>query len=135
MQSHGELNGLKLTDFTLSTDSKHDFDADPRVSDDPGAGAAMFSLEGYSTQIYVKQNSNQYQSALSGDADYITFGGTSARHEQVHRDGDAKGDKSEHAAYTEQLRILQKYGPTAFKSKDFYDNAIDFVTKGSKRKD
>jgi RHS repeat-associated protein len=135
LQSHGELNGLKLTDFTLSTDSKHDFDADPRVSDDPGAGAAMFTLGGYSTQIYVKQDSNQYRSALSGDADYITFGGTSARHEQVHRDGDAKGDKSEHAAYGEQLRILQKYGPTAFKSKDFYDNAIDFVTKGSKRKD
>jgi RHS repeat-associated protein len=132
LQSHGELNGLKLSDFTLSTDSKHDFDADPRVSDDPGAGAAMFMLEGYSTQIYVKQDSNQFQMSLTGDLDYITLGGTTARHEQVHRDGDGSGNKSERAAYTLQLRILLKYGPTAFQSRDFYNSAIQFVVQRAK---
>ena len=135
LQAHGELNGLKLGDFTLSTDSKHDFDADPRVSDDPGGGAGMFTLGGYSTQIYVNAKSRDYNGALSGDADYITYGGTAGRHEQVHRDGDVGGDKSEHAAYTVQLRILQKYGPAAFKTRDFYDTAIDHVRAGTKRKD
>lgn len=135
LEATGELNGLKLSDFTLSTDSEHDFDSDPRVSDDPGKGAGMFTLGGYSTQIYVNGRSKDYAGARSGDPDYILYGGTAGRHEQVHRDGDASGNKSESAAYTVQLRILQKYGPTAFKSRDFYDSAIDHVKAGTKRKD
>lgn len=132
LQANGQLNGLKLSDFTLSTDSKTDFDHDPRVSDDPGGGAGMFFLGGYSTQIYVNAKSNDYAGAKSGDADFILYGGTAARHEQVHRDGDANGKKTESAAYTVQLGILQKYGPDAFKSKEFYKVAIDHVTAGTK---
>jgi hypothetical protein len=135
LDANGELNGLQLSDFTLSTDSQHDFDAEPAISDDPGANAGMFVIEGYSTQIYVNTNSGDYQGAKSGDADYITYCGTTARHEQVHRDGDVQGDHSEHAAYTVQLRILQKYGPAAFKNPDFYERAKNAATKGSKRKD
>ena len=135
LDARGELNGLKLSDFTLSTDSKHDFDSDPRIGDDPGKGAGMFTLGGYTTQIYVNGASQDYAGAKRGDPDDILYGGTAARHEQVHRDGDASGMKTERAAYTLQLRILQQYGPTAFKSRAFYDNAIDHVTKGTKRKD
>jgi len=44
-------------------------------------------------------------------------------------------DKSEHGAYTLQLHILEKYGPDAFKSKDFYNVVIGHVTAGSQGKD
>jgi hypothetical protein len=135
LDSKGELNGLKLTDFTVSTDSKNDFNGDPRISDDPGSGAAAFVLNGYSKEIFINTKSNDYALWKSEDADAILYGGTAIRHEQVHRDNYPKGDSSEKAAYTEQLRILQKYGPVAFKSKEFYDTVIDHVTKGTKIKE
>jgi RHS repeat-associated protein len=135
LEARGELNGLKLSDFTLSTESQTDFDSDPGMPDDPGAGSAMFFIDGYSTQIYINTKSNEYTGAKNGDPDYILYGGTAARHEQVHRDGDASGKKTEGAAYTLQLRILQSYGAAAFKRKEFYDTAIEHVTAGTKRKD
>lgn len=137
LDTKGERNGLKLGDFTLSTDSKRDFQSDPRIKGDPGGNAGMFVLLGYSTQIYVNTNSNDYKGAkgeIQGReaADYILYGGLAVRHEQFHRDAT---DKSEHAAYAAQLKILQKFGPGAFKSKEFYNDAVDHITKGSKRPD
>lgn len=134
LESKGELNGLKLTDFTVSTDSKNDFNDDARISDNPGKGAAAFVLKGYSQEIFINTKSSDYALWKSGDADGVLYGGTALRHEQVHRDN--RGDSgSEKAAYTEQLKILQKYGPGAFKSREFYDTAIDHVTKGTKKKE
>jgi RHS repeat-associated protein len=137
LDTKGERNGLQLGDFTLSTDSKMDFKSDPRVSDDPGGGAQLFVLLGYSTQIYVNTASSDYKGAkgenpIYGASDFITYNGTAARHEQFHRDS---ADKSEHAAYAAQLKILQKFGPDAFKSKEFYNIAVGHVTTGSNRKD
>jgi len=60
------------------------------------------------------------------------YAGTAGVHERTHRDGP---DRSEHAAYTEQLRVLQKFGPGAFANTAFYDNAVKFVTNGTKRPD
>jgi hypothetical protein len=135
LDAKGERNGLQLSDLTLSTDSKHDFDQDKRVSDDPGKGAGMFVLNGYSMQIYLNKKSSDYGLYKSGDSDGILYGGTALRHEKVHRDNYPRGDSSEHAAYSLQLKLLQQYGPGAFKSRDFYDTAIKHVTAGSKRKD
>jgi RHS repeat-associated protein len=135
LDAKGERNGLKLSDLTFSTDSKHDFDQDKRVSDDPGKGAGMFVLNGYSRQIYLNRKSSDYSLYESGDSDGVLYGGTALRHEQVHRDNYPRGDTSEHAAYSLQLKLLQQYGPGAFKSRDFYATAIEHVSKGSKRKD
>lgn len=135
LDSKGELDGLKLSDFTVSTDSANDFKDEPRIIGDPGKGAAAFVLNGYSREIFINTKSSDYALYKAGDADAILYGGTAVRHEKVHRDNYPKGDSSEKAAYTEQLRILQKYGPRAFKSKAFYDTAIDHVTKGTKIKE
>jgi RHS repeat-associated protein len=133
LESRGELNGLKLSDFTVTTDSANDFKDEPRIVGDPGAGAAMFVLNGYSTEIFINTKSNDYAIYKSGDADAVLYGGTVLRHEQVHRDNYPDGDTSEKAAYTEQLKILQKYGPAAFQNKEFYKTVIDHVTKGTQK--
>lgn len=135
LNAKGELDGLKLTDFTLSTNSAKDFDDDPRVSDDPGKGAAAFVILGYSSEIFINTRSNDYASFKGGDGDYVLYGGTAIRHEKYHRDNYPNGDTSEHGAYTKQLTILQKYGPGAFKSRENYQLFIDHVTSGTKRKD
>jgi RHS repeat-associated protein len=144
LNARGEGNGLQLSNLTLTTDPKKDFMSDPNFVKGAGstkraqeisnsnAKSGMFVLLGYSTQIYLNATSNDYAGYKSGDADYVTYGGTALRHEQFHLQSP---DKSEHSAYSAQLRILQKYGPAAFKSREFYDRAIDHITAGSKRKD
>jgi hypothetical protein len=135
LDAKGERNGLKLSDLTLSTDSKHDFDHDSRISDAPGAGVVMFVLNGYSRQIYLNGKSRDYGLCKSGDSDGVLYGGTALRPEQSHRDHYPRGDSSEHAAYSLQLKLLQQYGPGAFKSRGFYDIVIKHATEWSKRKD
>lgn len=140
----GERQGLQVSDFTLSTDSANDFKGVPGISGDPGAGGAMFVLVGYSKEIFINTNSNDYKGAI-GDftaydsrgnpiarTDFIKYGGTAAVHERSHRDGPTRAQQnSEGTAYKEQLRVLQKFGPAAFKSREFYDNAVTHVTKAS----
>ena len=97
----------------------------------------MFTLLNYTTQIYVNAQSNDYKGTKGGipgreAADYIVYGGLAARHEQFHLQS---SDKSEHAAYSAQLKLLQKFGPDAFKSKEFYNDAVKHITNGSKRLD
>ncbi len=95
----------------------------------------MFHLIGYSSQIYINTKSASYQAVVGGEADQTTYVGTAAVHERSHRDGTLEQRLSEGRAYTEQLRVLQKFGPGVFKSREFYDNAEKFVKQGSQRKD
>ena len=145
----GERNGLQLGDFSLTTEPVKDFASDSSFVEAFGGdskkaetaakgneGTGMFVWLGFSTQIFVNATANDYRGSrgqITGvDAsDYVTYGATAARHEQTH----FGTDNSEHAAYTVQLRILQKFGPTAFKASGFYKNALKFVTTGSQRKD
>ncbi|MEN3325328.1 MAG: hypothetical protein V7638_135 [Acidobacteriota bacterium] len=145
----GERNGMQVSDFSLTTEPQKDFATDPNFlkafgNDKKKANeaakknkaAGMFVWLGYSTQIFVNAKSNDYKGSrgeISGmDAsDFITYGGSAARHEKSH----FGTDSSEHTAYGVQLQILQKFGPGAFKSKEFYDHAIEHVTTGTKRKD
>lgn len=145
----GERNGMQVSDFTLTTEPQKDFATDPAFIKAFGGdkkkakdaakrnkSAGMFVWLGYSTQIFINAKSNDYKGSkgeISGmDAsDYITYGGSAARHEKSHLGPDSK----ESTAYKVQLQILQKFGPGAFKSKEFYDNAINHVTKGTQRKD
>jgi RHS repeat-associated protein len=148
LESIGEGQGLQVSDFTLSTDPKNDFLSDPTfVSGAGGLEAAkqksadvasgfMFHFVGYKPNIYINTTSSNYQLLTSGDADMVTYSGTAAVHERSHRDSPTLQQRlSEGRAYTEQLRVLQKFGPAAFKSRDFYDQTVDFVTRGSRRKD
>ena len=152
LQSIGEGQGLQVSDFTLSTDSAHDFPeiASALNGDDPGAGAGMFTLFGYSSQIYINTNSIDYRSATGrwvmldsyphpGEnddipvADVITYMGTSAVHERSHLDSPTRALRnSEGRAYTEQRRVLEKFGPDAFMNKDAYRSFMDHVVTGSK---
>lgn len=78
---------LTLSDFTLSTDSKNDSNDDPRVRDDPGGNAGMFFLPDarYANQIFVNTKSSDYANYRRGDKDYILYGASALRHEQVHK--------------------------------------------------
>ncbi|HEY0324117.1 MAG TPA: RHS repeat-associated core domain-containing protein [Pyrinomonadaceae bacterium] len=148
LESIGEGQGLQVSDFTLSTDPKNDFLSDPAFVSGAGsleaakqmsetsASGFMFSFVGYKSDIYINTTSGNYQLLTTGDADMTTYAGTAAVHERSHRDSPTRSQQlSEGRAYTEQLRVLQKFGPAAFKSSDFYDNAKKFVTDGSQRKD
>jgi RHS repeat-associated protein len=141
----GERQGLQVSDFTLSTDSANDFKGVQGISGDPGAGGAMFVLVGYSKEIFINTNSNDFKGA-TGDFtaydskgnpiarnNFVNYGGPAAVHERSHRDSPTRTlQNSEGRAYTEQLRVLQKFGPDAFKSKEFYNTAVTHVTNGTK---
>jgi hypothetical protein len=148
LESIGEGQGLQVSDFTLSTDAQNDFLSDPIfVSGAGGLAAAkqkseevasgfMFHFVGYKSDIYINTTSSNYQFLTTGDADMVTYSGTAAVHERSHRDSPTQQQRlSEDRAYTEQLRVLQKFGPAAFKSRDFYEQVVNLVTRGSKRKD
>jgi RHS repeat-associated protein len=141
----GERQGLKVSDFTLSTDSKNDFASVPGAGD-PGKGATFFMVLGHSNEIFINQNSQIYQASLGnvtrldGDgkqiptADLNIYMGAAGIHERSHRDSPTRDlQKSEGRAYTEQLRVLQKFGPNAFVSKDFFYQAAGFIMNGTER--
>lgn len=143
IETIGARKGFKVSDFTLSTDSANDFKG--VVSGDPGASGAMFVLVGYSREIFINTNSNDWKRSTGALVDYdskgnaiartdfIIYGGTAAVHERSHRDSPTRAlQSSEGRAYTEQLRVLQKFGPDAFKSKEFYKRAVTHVSNGAK---
>jgi hypothetical protein len=93
-------------------------------------------FDGDGKEIFVNADQVTYRGAKGeipafAAADFILYGATQSRHERTH----LGPDNSERAAYTEQLRVLQKFGPDAFKSKEYYADRLKFVTAGSQRKD
>jgi RHS repeat-associated protein len=130
--------GLSRSSFTISTDAKNDFKEKFPTIDNKGCEtAAMCVVIGdKSKQIYLNPSSPDYQGGNSPNADlahdYITYGGTEVKHEQFHRD---ENDKSEHAAYAAQQKILQSYGPNAFKTNGFYSTVMDKMAQEVKRPD
>jgi RHS repeat-associated protein len=128
LDSIGEREGLQVSDFTLTTDASNDFNgvstAKPLVS---GANN-MFVLQNYSSQIFIDTQAPLYQGSLNGSGsagteDFFIYGGTVAAHEKSHRDSPTQKQRlSESAACTEQLRVLQRFGPGAFRSSTFYNS-------------
>ena len=144
LDSIGERQGLQLSDFTLSTDSANDFAGIPGINGDPLAGAAMGVIVGYSREIFVNTNSREYQVAIGHQPGYdnqgnqvpindmIKYLGTAAVHERSHRDSPTRDLRlSEGRAYTEQLRVLQKFGVNAFKTSSFFYFTAGHVMNGS----
>jgi hypothetical protein len=94
----------------------------------------MFVLPGLDSpnQIFINATSETYVGATEGGlkgfpaSDFITYSATAARHEQVH----AGGQKSEMLAYTEQKRVLDRFGPGAFSGRDFYEQKLDLINRG-----
>ena len=140
LRSIGKDQGLKLSDFTLMTDPKKDILSDKEYVAKVGLKVAqgvaeeaengsMFVLYRFQNQIYINGSGDTYLGAAgirteSTQEDYQLYGASEMRHEKVHRDN---RNKSEHAAYREQLKILRQFGPGAFKSQEFYQRRIDFV--------
>ena len=107
----GDRNGLQLSDFTLTTDAKNDF---PGVSADNmtkilSSQAFVVQDNGtYSGSIYIRTDTSDgfYRQSQSGPdaADYIFYGGSALRHEQVH----LQGGRSEHKAFEVQHDVWQR---------------------------
>ncbi len=149
LQSIGEGQGLQVSDFTSSTDVRSDFAGVPGTDLNRLATASMFVIVGYSSEIFINTQSKEYQGVVGNIAipedsydglavsrqDMIKFMGTQAIHERSHRDPSPNNDKSlqlsEGRAYTEQLRVLQKFGPQAFGNPGFFYQTAGFVMNGS----
>src|SRR5207244_2936269 len=91
----------------------------------------MFALPGYTKQIYIDTQNREWEAGKNGldgvsAEDWLTYHASAARHEQTH----LGPDSSEHAAYTEQKRILERFGPNAFSNKDWYENALKHMDRG-----
>jgi RHS repeat-associated protein len=152
LDSIGERQGLQVSDFTLSTGGPNDFLSDPTFVAAAGsseraktiaektAAGSMFVFPGnWSSEIFINTSGMSYQGALGNNpsfetADFIIFMGTQAVHERSHRDSPTEAQRlSEGTAYKEQLRVLQRFGPNAFKSRDYYNIVVDHVTAGTKQ--
>ncbi len=134
----GERQGLRLTDFTLSTEAARDFRNVPnlRNSAEETFGAV---LRGVSREIYILKESLLYRAILQGVGYYHTGGFTAGEvrrpdlviqgatflpHEKYHRDVGA----SERLAYREQRRVLDQFGPGAFMNQQFFRELRDFLS-------
>ena len=107
----GERNGLTLKNFTLTTDTKHDFpEASPAqikqfLQDEAFAGAG--------TAIYLRTESGTVYDKSRGSQDWSFFGSSMLRHEQVH-----VGGFSENMAYAAQIFVFGKF------KNDFQDSRL-----------
>ncbi len=156
----GEGKGLRLSDFSISTDPKSDFPQDVHEKGTGGdiSTAYMFVVEGFNKQIYVNTSSSQYQllrgafkalpkwlegvkvDSLTGSGvveignvdfpDATKYGATVARHERAHRDREVK---SEAGAYQLQKQVLERFGPGAFHNKNFYNYHLERLESKSKQ--
>jgi RHS repeat-associated protein len=134
LDSIGQRQNLKLSDFTLSTDLKKDLPQFKSSIEKVTAGGkrevgALF-FRGHG--IIINGGSTYYKSMAAGFGilptknlfdmliprhDIVVAQSTELVHERMHRDLRA----TERAAYTEQMRVLQQYGPAAFRNESFYD--------------
>lgn len=98
----GERNGLTLENFTLTTDTKHDFpDATPAqirqfLKDEAFAGAG--------TTIHLRTEARTVYDRAQTNQDWSFFGSSMLRHEQVH-----VGGFGETMAYQAQIFVFGKF--------------------------
>ena len=114
LQKVGQLNGLKLSDLTLTTNVKQDFANDPRMTPDKMAkatnpNAQAFVLgQGEGGPIYLKAEGSLYQLGI-GNSQNEDIGGSILAHEQVHIDNAGEETGGEAAAYTRQKNVFQLF--------------------------
>jgi RHS repeat-associated protein len=135
LDSAGERQGLKLSDFTLSTDVARDFRNVPDLQTAEQFGAVR---RGVSREIYIFKENLLYKAIQQGVAyynqagftagevrrpDLVIQGATFLPHEKYHRDVGA----SERLAYREQRRVLDQFGPGAFMNQQFFREFRDYL--------
>jgi RHS repeat-associated protein len=144
LNSKQELGNIQLSDLTLSTDPASDFKSDAtlvnllggaqnaQVPFNEAANSSMFSWVGYSDQIYINTTFGDYQAATTenpSQKDAMIFMATQVKHEKWHLVNQSANEKS---AYTEQLRVLQKFGPKAFSSESVYNGLRNNIAAQTK---
>ena len=147
LNANGEGSNLKVSDFTLSTDPSHDLMSDrnfvqrystrqdaQKDADNTDKTGDMFTIHNYSNQIFINTKRTTGKAFGSGNpysgsvlSDITVFAASEMEHEATHRDGRSARARSEGAAYTEQSRILLKFGPDAFKDKNYY-SSVSLIT-------
>lgn len=105
----GQRNGLALSNFTLSTDTRADFPGAPASAIATMMTKAAFVLQSprhLTGTIYVRtEPANGFYQLSSRGSDYVMYGGSNLRHEQVH----LLGNSSEFAAYSLQRSVFQTF--------------------------
>ena len=110
--ARGERNGLQLSDFKLSTDTAHDFQSlnPPAAFIADAVKKDAFTLSGMNKDkqfngIYIRTGAGTLYNYASTDPDFVVYGGTALRHEQIHQNG----NHSEKDAYTAQRQLLHQF--------------------------
>jgi RHS repeat-associated protein len=139
LKDRGIDNGLRLSDFSVSTDPKADFPNEIFpvsigqidafvVQKSDGTGPA------YGGQIFINAKGALWEGAKNGreegiKEDWILYGASVLRHEQWHRDAPTNAQRrSERLAYQYQLPILQSFQHD-FSNASFYNRKIKTVTQ------
>jgi len=125
----GQRNGLQLSDFTLTTDTKNDF-----AAGHPTAGglqkmldAQAFVLNGtqFAGTIYIRTEPEEgFYQMSQRNSDFGYYGGSALRHEQVHRGG---GD--EYDAFRTQDSVFHTF-KNFFQNQDLYRGLDETIEKG-----
>jgi hypothetical protein len=131
----GQRNGLKLSDFTLSTDTKNDF-ADQNLDEKEVArrvGAQAFVVGSVQT-IYINTSNTRGFYLLSQgpqDAmDWSYYGGSVLSHEQVHLlNPGLERRESERRAFTRQKNVFEGF-KHYIQSPSFYDDRDSEIKDG-----
>ncbi|MGO9340030.1 MAG: RHS repeat-associated core domain-containing protein [Terracidiphilus sp.] len=123
----GQRNGLKLSDFTLSTSTASDFagKATPAAIDRM-MGAQAFTAPG---GIYIRTEPEfGFYQMSQRSSDFGYYGASALRHEQVHRDG-GPGHNGENPAFQMQLQIFEGF-KGYFQNPAIYKGLDDSIRNG-----
>lgn len=128
----GQRNGLALGDFTLTTDTKKDFekyatsDALKTLMNDQA-----FVIQGipqFSGTIYVRtQPADGFYQLSQSNSDYVYYGAGAVRHEQEHLLGRGEGP-----AYRVQDKVMHGF-ENYFQNKDLYKSLDEALHEAIKK--
>jgi RHS repeat-associated protein len=115
----GQRNGLSLSDFTLTTDTKNDFgkyatsDALKTLLNDQAF--VIQSIPQFSGTIYIRtQSVDGFYQLSQQNPDYVYYGATAVRHEQEHLLGRGEGP-----AYRVQDGMMHHF-QNSFQNRELY---------------
>jgi RHS repeat-associated protein len=139
LESKGELNGLQLQDFTVSTDPTNDF-AEIKGGPETGKQNAfvVHNKDGtlYSKEIFIDTQGALYRESTIGNykEDWAKYGGAIVRHEQWHRDAPTSQERlSEPKAYKVERQVLDKFGPLAFINRELFNTRRSAVASNAEK--
>ena len=127
----GQRNGLQLSNFTLSTDTKNDF---------AGAATPAAMQKLLNDQAFVIQNNKQFGGTIyirtepetgfyqmsQSNSDFGYYGASAISHEQVHLNGGG-----EYPAYQRQLGVFEGFH-NFFQNQDLYRGLDESIRDGIK---